>query len=168
MDRYRYLTWPSYLIAIMLVVVPLFDAAMQLGAFNPGSSQWRFGAIGLLSNAFLLPGVGLLVMFAVAVFREHVRFLRIFGVLLAVCAAVAFGLVLLFALDAIQTRVMVQEAARLSFVVASWTAVGKLALAVAVLTLLARGGLRTRRGKVAARAKVRSPLAPADARPGIS
>jgi hypothetical protein len=143
MNRYKYLALPTYLVAFALVVIPFFDASMQIGSFNPGNEQWRFGALGLMSNAFMVPAIGLLIALVVALLLGHWRFLRVLGSVCGLGAVVLLALFLLFALDAIQTRGNVQPAARFSFVVASFTAAGKLLLAMVTLAAIARTGLKT-------------------------
>jgi hypothetical protein len=143
MNRYKYLTWPAYLVAFALVAVPFFDASMQVGSFNPSNEQWRFGAVGLMSNAFMIPAVGLLIALVAAGTFGHWRFLRVLGAICGLGAVIVLALLLLFGLDAIQTRANVQPAARLSFVVASFTAAAKLLLALLTLAAIARAGLKT-------------------------
>jgi hypothetical protein len=147
MDQYRRLAGPAYLVACTLIFIPLFDATMQLWPLNPGSTQWRFGALGLLSNAFLIPAVGLLIVLVTGRTFGHVSLLRVTGWLCAAAAVVATLLLLLFAMDALETRTAVTAAARLSFVVASFTAAGKMLLAIGTLVLLARAGIRTHRAR---------------------
>ena len=156
MNRYDYLAWPAYAVAFVLVVVPFFDVTMSLWPLNPGSEQWRFGAIGLLSNAFMIPATGLLVALVTALLLGHWRFLRVFGVFCAIGAAVVFLLLLLFVLDAIQTRLNIQPAAKLSFAVASFTAGAKLILAMITLIGMALAGIKTRRDR-ASRSAARVP-----------
>jgi hypothetical protein len=159
MDQYRFLAGPAYLVAFTLVAVPLFDALTQLGGLNPGSSQWRFGAIGLMSNAFLIPAAGLLIALAAAKMLGHGRFLRVFGALCGLGSALAVVVLLLFALDAVQTRANVQPAARFAFLVASLTAAAKLILAIGTLAAMARAGLRTPLLKPGGKSRERAPLA---------
>jgi hypothetical protein len=147
MDQYRRLAVPAYIVACMLMFIPLFDATMQLWPLRPDSTQWRFGALGLMSNAFLIPAVGLLIVLVTGRTFGHVRLLRVTGWLCAAAAVVATILLLLFALDAVETRTAVTAAGRLSFVVASFTAAGKMLLAIVTLVLMARAGLRTHRAR---------------------
>jgi hypothetical protein len=145
MNRYRYLAFPAYVVALSLIIIPFFDAAASLWPWRLGVAQWRFGAIGLASNAFLIPGAGLLVLLVTALTFEHRTALRVFGVVCAIAAVLAGVSVLLFGLDAMQTRADVTSAARLSFHVASLTAVVKLLVATAALVGFALAGLRSER-----------------------
>ena len=67
MNRYRFLGFSAYLVATTLIVVPFFDAAMSLWPWQPDSAQWRFGAIGLASNALMLPCAGMLIALATGI-----------------------------------------------------------------------------------------------------
>lgn len=139
MNSQRPLVPAAYLVGLLLIVIPLFDVTMSLYPFNPGSSQWRFGAFGLFSNALMLPAAGALVVAAVAGMFGHVRTQRVLQV---VCWLVALLLVLclaFFALDAVQARRQVRADMMLSYFVASGTALVKLGLGALVFALLARG-----------------------------
>lgn len=144
MNRYRYLAFPAYLVALVLILVPFFDTTMQLYPLNPGNAQWRFGAIGLFSNAFMIPAAGMLIALVTALTLGHRGFLRVLGWLCAVGAFTSIVLLLLFGLDAFQTRLNVSPEARISFVVASFTAAVKLIFAAVTMTALARAGIKTK------------------------
>jgi len=133
MNRYRVLALPAYIVGISLIVIPLFDAAAQLWPFSMGSTAWRFGAIGLLSNAFIVPSAGLLVLLGTALALEQKKMLRVLGWVSGICAVLIPPVIVLFALDAVQTRVGIRPDLELSFLVASLTAVGKLILAMVTL-----------------------------------
>ena len=139
MNNYRQLAPAAYLVAALLIVIPLFDVTMSLYPFNMGSSQWRFGAFGLFSNALMLPALGMLVAVATAAMAVHQplqQFLRAFcwAVAIVLFASMAF-----FALDALQARPLVRADMKLSYFVASGTALVKLALGALGFALLARG-----------------------------
>jgi hypothetical protein len=117
-----------YLVAFILIVVPLFDAAISTLPFRPGNVQWRFGAIGLLSSTLLTPGLGFLLAVVTAVTLQHVLVQRVLAILSWVAVAAVLALLVLFTLDALQTRPMVRPEMRMAFIVASTTAAGKLLL----------------------------------------
>jgi hypothetical protein len=150
MNRYRYLALPAYLTAAALILIPFTDAALTLWPWKPGIPQWRFGALGLASNAFMIPTAGMLILLVTALTLGHWRTLRVFG---ATCALLALftGLSIgLFTLDAIQSGASIQPAVKLSFKVASVTAAVKLAFATLTLAGFAIAGLRTKGEKRAA------------------
>jgi hypothetical protein len=133
------------MVAFMLVAIPLFDATMSVFPFQLSNEQWRFGAIGLLSNAFMIPAIGLLIALATAMAFGHTRFLRVLGGICAIGSVAVVLLLLLFGLDAVQARLNVRPQAKLSFVVASFTAVAKMVLAVITLVAIGGAGLKTQR-----------------------
>lgn len=142
MERYPKLIWPAYLVAFMLVVIPLFDAVMSVYPFSPWNEQWRFGALGLLSNAFMIPAIGLLIALTTAVMYDHVRFLRVLGFVCTLAGAFVGLMILLFALDSVQAQANITPDASLPFVVASITAVVKMVLATLSLLFTGVAGLK--------------------------
>jgi hypothetical protein len=148
MNRYRHIAFPAYLAAGALIIIPFMDAALTLYPWQLGSAQWRFGALGLMSNAFMLPAAGMLILLATSLLRGHWRTLRVFGAVTAVAAMLTFLSLGMFSLDAIQSSGNVQDAARLSYKVASVTAAAKLLLATVTLSGFAIAGLRTERERV--------------------
>ncbi|HEY0304024.1 MAG TPA: hypothetical protein VGC44_03580 [Longimicrobiales bacterium] len=165
MNRYRFLGFSAYLVAATLVVIPFFDALMSAWPWAPSSAQWRFGAIGLASNALLLPCAGLLIALAAGIALGQYRALHLFGLICAAGALITGLSLLLFAIDAMQTRVNVDPAAVLSYNVASFTAVGKLLIGMITLAAFARAALRSSNDRRNAHipAPVRPPLAATDA-----
>ena len=145
MNRYRAFAAPAYIVGLSLIVIPLLDALAQLWPFGPGSAPWRFGAIGLLSNAFIIPCAGLLVLLGTALLLEQKNVLRVLGWLSGISAVLIPPVIVLFALDAVQTRAGVRPDLKLSFLVASFTAVGKLILAMITLFAFAIAVRRTLR-----------------------
>lgn len=143
---WRQLAPSAYLVAFALVFIPLFDASMSLVPFRVGAPQWRFGAVGLLSNALMIPAIGVLIAVTTAVVLGHERTQRVFSILCWIAAAILLAALAAFALDALQTRASVQPAMKLSFAVASATAAAKLLLGAVTFALFARGS-RVRRRK---------------------
>src|SRR6185436_12992045 len=130
------------LVALALMVIPPFDALMQVLPLKPGDARWRFGTIGLMSNALMIPIVGLLIVFVGAALFEHRKLQRILGfasLILAVFILVALGL---FVLDALQVKSSVTPAAQLAFKVASGTAMMKALLGIATLGAFGFAALR--------------------------
>jgi hypothetical protein len=113
----------------------------------------------------MLPCAGLLIALAAGIALGQYRALRLFGLICASGALVTGLSLLLFALDAMQTRANVDPAAVLSYNVASFTAVAKLLLGMITLTAFARAALRSSNDRRNAHipAPVRPPLAPIEA-----
>ena len=142
MPQSRHLAWPAYLVALTMMLAPLVDIWTTLFPWNFGEARWRFGAVGLLSNALMIPLAGLLIAFAIAWSREQRTMLRAVGVIgvlgALVCLLALFG----FALDALQTRSQVRPEMRLSFNVASVTAALKTILGGATFLAFGLSGWR--------------------------
>jgi hypothetical protein len=131
----RRIVWPSYLIAFSLSIIPPIDALMQTLPMRFGDPRWRWGAFGLMSNAMMIPMIGLLIAFVVATVFEHHLFRRILGVFTAILALGTLIGLGLFALDTLQLHKQVQERGLLAFRVAALTATTK-----AVVGMLTLGG----------------------------
>jgi hypothetical protein len=141
----KHVTLPAYLVAVSMIFIPLADTWTTLFPWNVGDARWRFGAVGLISNALMIPLAGLLVAFTVAWVREQravmrgVALIGFFGATLCLLALVSF------ALDALQTRAQVRAEMRLSFNVASITAAIKTLLAGATFAAFGLSGWRASR-----------------------
>lgn len=137
----------TYAVALTLVAIPLFDAAMSVAPFHLATAQWRFGAVGLFSNALMLTAVGYFLAVATAVTLEHLRLRSVLRVVAWVVVAGIVCSIALFGLDALQTRPAVRPEMQLSFVVASVTAVCKLLVGAVTFGLFARACRPSRRAK---------------------
>jgi hypothetical protein len=129
----RSLALPTYLVAFALIIIPPFDTIMQLMPLRPGDPRWRFGAFGLLSNAMMIPLVGLLLAFVAATLYEHLRTRQLLGVFALLVAFGTAGLFVLFGLDALQIRQDIRPNAQLAVKVASVTAAAKSILGMITL-----------------------------------
>jgi hypothetical protein len=148
----RQLAACAYFVAFLLVAIPLVDVFLGLAPWNVAVAHWRFGAAGLVSNALMIPSLGMLIAVATAATQGHVsaqRGLRVASWVAVV--AIVIGLVL-FPLDALQTRSLVRQDAHLSFDVASAIAECKMALGAIAFALFARA----LRPPVGARARART------------
>src|SRR5258705_528621 len=99
--------------------------AISLYPWRPSDAHWRFGAVGMLSNALLIPTAGLLVALATALVLNHTMLQRAIGVVGLVVAGLCVVALAMFALDSIQTRAAVPPEMRLSFNLAALTPAGK-------------------------------------------
>lgn len=154
MTQQRTLVIPAYLVSLALVLLPPVDQFIQLFPFRLGDPRWRFGAFGLVSNALLLPTIGLFLALAIATVFEHHRFRRVVGSIgFLIVLFLAVGVVL-FGLDIFQVRRDVNAQALRAFYAASASAVLK--TGVAALTLLAIGIASFRGAKPQVREKAQS------------
>jgi hypothetical protein len=145
------LTTSAYLVAITLVMYPILDTVLAVWPLRPGETTWRFGATGLLSRTLMTMSLGLLLTMVIALVAGHRMALRAAAVVSAVAAVTLLILSGLFMLDAIQTRVNVNEQAVTAFYVASAVALIKTVLGAALAAGLAVGGWRSQlaRGQAA-------------------
>jgi hypothetical protein len=134
MLQQRQIAWPAYFVAASLSIIPPVDTVLQIVPLRLGDPRWRFGAFGLLSNAMMIPMVGLLIAFVVSSYFEHRVFQRILGVIAAAIAAAALIGLGLFALDVLQVQGDVKPTGRTAFYVAGSTASIKAILGIMTLT----------------------------------
>jgi hypothetical protein len=127
-----------YLLAFILILVPLVDAAVSITPFHVRNVQWRFGAIGLFTNTLLTPGVGFTLAVVTAALLQHFRTQRVLSILAWISVVVLLGLLVVFALDALQTRAMVRPEMMRPFVLASTVAACKLVLWTIAFIVFAR------------------------------
>ncbi len=127
-DRLKPLSLPAYTVAFLLVFVPLADTAAGLLPVRYAEVQWRFGALGLLSQTVMTPLLGVLVALVVGAVLGHRRRLRFLEVLMILAALVLLAAGGLFALDAVQTHISVRPEARLAFARATVIALAKYGL----------------------------------------
>ena len=101
---YSMLAKPAYLLAGLLIVIPMMDLVTNILPARLGDPQWRYGSLGLFAGFSLTPLLGLLVLAGAAVALDHARMLWIAGI-----ASMVIGVLLvlslgLFVLDVLQIR----------------------------------------------------------------
>jgi len=104
----RRLRIPAYLILGFASAMPVVEALANLWPYAPGVPQWRFGALGTLSNMVSPAMIGLLLMTVVAATAGDR--LMLWVLVLADCLLGAFALTAagMFVLDALQTRAQIK------------------------------------------------------------
>ena len=163
MVQSRRIAWPAYLLSAALIIFPLSDTLTSLYPWNIGDARWRFGAVGLLSSALLIPMLGLLLAILTAWALDQRLARRVLAILSLVAATVCVVALVSFALDAVQTRAAVRPEMQLSFKVAATTAAIKTLLAATILAVL---GIASIKGSGAAsRASREVPLFTTGSRP---
>ena len=145
MTRYRRLAWPFYLTGLAIVAFPALEYVLTILPLSPSVVSWRVGAVGLLARSSLTPLVGLVIILGTATLLEHLWVQRAV-MLVGMVAAAAFLLTaLLFALDLIQFRGDVREAAKRAYDASSAVVVVKLLAEACILAAFgASGRLLTR------------------------
>lgn len=127
-----------YLLAVILILVPLIDATVSTLPLHLRNVQWRFGAIGLFTNTMLTPGLGFMMAVVTAATLEHVRTQRVLAILSWIGVVVLLGFLVVFALDALQTRALVRPEMTRQFFIASTLASCKLLLWAITFIVFAR------------------------------
>ncbi|MEO8621503.1 MAG: hypothetical protein ABI625_10590 [bacterium] len=139
MSNHRQLAPAAYLVAAVLVVFPLFDSGISLSPWNMASAQWRFGAVGLLSNTLMIVALGAFIAVATAVTSKHDQVRRVLGYACWLIAVVLLASIAAFALDAVQARPQIRQDMMLSYQLASLTAEVKLLVGALSFALFGRG-----------------------------
>lgn len=142
LDPEEALTGPLYLVAALLVVFPIVDYVLSVPPPAMSDVQWRFAAVGLLSNYTLTPILGLAMAFVISAFLKHHSLQRWLVVACLSLAVILIALSLGFVLDSLQVRASVPEEGRAAFASAWKRAFIKHALATVALVYM---GLRARR-----------------------
>jgi predicted membrane protein len=120
----------------------MFDAGTSVLPLRFAESRWRYGSIGLLSNSLLIPMAGALIVFAIANASNHVRTLRVLGVIAGLSCALCLAAIGTFTLDAIQSQRDINPALRLPYVVGTATAFVKLCIGAIAFGFFALAGFK--------------------------
>ena len=136
------LAGPLYLLAAMLVGVPLVDFVLTVPPPEPTNVQWRFNALGLLSGYTLLPALGAGVALVVSAFTKQYALQRVLVIVCLTTAAAFLLLSIAFFRDMDDARAYVTADGMPAFSSASTRALIKLVLTSVVLGYL---GWRARR-----------------------
>jgi hypothetical protein len=142
---------PIGLVALLLVVVPVFDLFANVWPLRPTSLHWRFGTSGLLSGFLLTPLLGMALLTAVAAVNGRRGSLLALTMASAAGALILTALVPLFALDFLQLRGTVPPAEKALFDASGVKAVVKHAASALALAVLAVGNFRLWRAAYARR-----------------
>ena len=130
----------GYLLAALLIVVPVAEATLAVLPMSPTETAWRFGAVGLYSRSILVPLMGFALAAALAVTMAHrhaLRWLSGFAGGVTIVLVVAGGL---FVLDALEMSSRMRPEAQLAFRMASASALAKIFAVSVVMALFAHGG----------------------------
>ena len=137
----RRLALPCYIVAVAMMILPVFDQMMQLASkLNLSDARWRYGALGSVSYMLLLPLLGMTIAFALSAVFEHRTWQRVLSVVAVagiVLIVIAMGM---FTLDAIEVRSLMRKEAQSTWAVATLTALAKYVLAAIVLAGFAKAG----------------------------
>lgn len=140
METNKPLARAGYLLAAILVIIPIVDGSMQFLPLRLGEERWRFGAVGTLSNIMLVPLLGFLLAIAVATFTDSRRIKRVIGTICGILAFCLAAVSVLFILDYFQVRTIVTPQFQHATAVATTSALVKNLVSVVTLVLLSRAG----------------------------
>lgn len=143
MNRFRYLSWPAYVVTATLLLLPLAEFLASVWPLHPGEVRWRFGAVGLFSGALLVPVLAVLLAYAVALLLEHRMVQRVISVLSGLVALLLVAASVGFILDTLQMRSQVRPEAHHAFDVASALGLAKLLVGALGLVCLSLAGWRS-------------------------
>jgi len=159
MESNKPLSRAGYLIAALLIIIPLFDASASVWPPHLGDERWRFGAVGALSNLTLVPLLGFLLALFIASTLDHRRVRRFIGIICAILGVVLAAMAVLFILDYFQTRTLVNPRFQHAMGVATGTAIAKHILSIIALAMLSRAGFAGPRVVAKRRVTVTEPTA---------
>jgi hypothetical protein len=152
----RRLRVPGYLFFGIAMILPILDLLVSVYPIRLGTVVWRFGAVGLLSSAIGAPLLVLFFIFALALFLGDRRVVLTVGIVASLIALLLVAGAGSFALDALQMKRRVQEAAQQRFMMASMQAMLKLILEGISAIVLAISAFRTVNSKLKAPAATRT------------
>lgn len=134
-----------YTVAALMIVVPLLEVVLSVWPLRYGQTSWRFGSIGLMSQALMTPLLGMVLLVGTAVALGHRRTLLAISVFTLLIALILLVIVPTFALDAIQMRAQVRPTAHRAFDFSALLASIKLSLTLAITLLVAVGAWKAQR-----------------------
>lgn len=144
MEPTRPLARAGYLMAALLVILPIFDAVTRFAPAHLSDQKWRFQVGGNLSNTTLVPLIGLLIALAFTFYADDPRTRRFVGIVCTVFAVAIIAMAGMFAMDYFGVRADVPPRLQHGVALASIAAICKEILAIIVLLLLAAGSFRDR------------------------
>jgi uncharacterized protein (DUF983 family) len=138
MSNYRQFAPAAYLVGFLLFFIPFFDALTSIAPWHLGMAEWRFAAAGLVSNAFMIPAAGALIIVGTALTYSHQKTQLWLGLAFWAMMLITIVAMLSFSLDAMQTRNSLKPEQYLTFRVATIMAEVKLFFAAVAFGLLGR------------------------------
>jgi hypothetical protein len=141
METNKPLARAGYLVAALMVVIPLFDEISRLVPVQGGDAAWRFRFVGSIAGITLVPLTGLLVGLCCAVFAGGRLSRRIVGIVSAVLAVILVAMAVMFGIDYFHVLPLVNPRLQHVTSLATCVALAKLVLSIIMLALLALAGL---------------------------
>ena len=132
-----------YAMAVVLALSTLMDTGIKMWPLQVGSSQWRYGAFGLLLSGPVTPLLALGLAMAAGFLAESRRAVRGFSIVSLAVAALLTIALLAFLIDYMSLRSTVEAPLRLTFAVATTKAVIQALLVIPAALALGLGGLKS-------------------------
>lgn len=145
MLRLRFLRWPTYLLAAMLITVPFLDLLVTVLPLQGSNVRWRVGTTGQMASNIVLLLVGLFIALVAANVFEQPRAQRALAALNALVAAGLLVAMPLFLLDFMQLRPEVRPEVKTGFDIVGTQTLIKLLFALAITAVNAVTAFRTSR-----------------------
>lgn len=143
--RFRQFSGAAYVVAVLLILIPVGDSLLGVWPIRAGDTNWRFGALGLGSRVVMTPALGMLVALVAAAALDHRRIMRALAVVSFLGGAAAALAATMFAFDALQTRAQVRPDSLAGFDTAAVVALVKYGLGVVTGAVLGVAGWRAAR-----------------------
>lgn len=135
----------GYLVALLLVAVPVVDALTRTLPVRFGAETWRMGTLGIVFNTMATPLLGVFLGMLIAATLDHRRTLWAITLVSLVAALVSLVAMGGFVLDYVQLRAGVTDAAMRGFDAAARKAIGVGLAGVVTAVVLGISGWRTAR-----------------------
>jgi hypothetical protein len=136
----RFAAIATYGLAALFVVHPVADLLSNFIPLEPGSVQWRYAFVGLLSNYVLTMLAGAVFAFVAAALAGHYRTMRWLSGAAGLLGLALLAATVVFSLDVLQLRISVPAEERFLFKVGAVKSTGKLLLAVVYIGFVAVAG----------------------------
>jgi hypothetical protein len=140
----RRLLHASYAVAAAFIVLPVVQTFMSILPLRMGDAQWRYGSVGMMSNALMMPTAGVVMAALAAHSLGHRAVQRALGIACAILGIACVLAVGAFGLDALQAQGTVRSEMRLSFAVATTAGIVRLLLVATAFTFVAVHGMGRR------------------------
>lgn len=114
-----------YLIAALLIVVPIIDFVTSIFPYLPSSTKWRFASSSLFAGFLLTPLLGVALAMLVAGLMNHRSVLRWIGILSFLVALALLAISALLALDVVELRATAEQDVRMAVVLSGARAILK-------------------------------------------
>lgn len=129
--------------ALLLIIVPFFQAATQIFPLQLNNIEWRVRSANVLSSVLILPYVGCTLLLAISRATESRAMSRLIGVVSVLMTLGLLAAMAVFALDALQLKTIVSTQMEDAFKMTILRVMVVCVLHVIAFLVLALAGFRT-------------------------